>query len=143
MTRARFSMLAVLLLLPACGGGGDRGNGAPTAGFDLIAPEETVRFTGTEPFWGGSIEGKTAHYSTAENVEGTDFPVTRFAGNHGLGFSGTIDGMAWDMTVTPGTCSDGMSDRTYPFTVTLMIGADRREGCAWTESRPHSDPRRP
>ncbi len=33
------------------------------------------------------------------------------------------------MTVTPLACSDGMSDRSYPFTVTLKLGEDLRNGC--------------
>ena len=61
----------------------------------------------------------------------------------GLGFSGTLDGAAFDMTVTPGACSDGMSDRTYPYTVTLKIGDDTREGCAWTDAQPFEGPEAP
>ena len=47
------------------------------------------------------------------------------------------------MTVTPGACSDGMSDRTYPYTVTLKIGDDTREGCAWTDAQPFEGPEAP
>ena len=47
---------------------------------------------------------------------------SRFAGRGGLSYSGTIDGRSFDMAVTPAECSDGMSDRTYPFVVTLRIG---------------------
>ena len=48
-------------------------------------------------------------------------------------YSGALNGNAFDMTVTPGQCSDGMSDRTYPFTVTLKIADETRGGCAWTD----------
>jgi len=36
-----------------------------------------------------------------------------------------------------------MSDRTYPFTATLKIGDDTRNGCAWTEREPFSGPQHP
>ena len=47
-----------------------------------------------------------------------------------------LDGARFDMTVTPGECSDGMSDRTYPYTVTLAIGQQTRLGCGWTDAEP-------
>ena len=40
-------------------------------------------------------------------------------------------------------CSDGMSDRSYPFTVTLMVMGEQREGCAWTDKQPFSGPQHP
>ena len=82
-------------------------------------------------------------YSTPENQEGETIAVRRFAGNNGLGFSGMFDGAPFDMTITPGACSDGMSDRTYPFTVTLKLGEEQRNGCAWTERTPFTGPANP
>ena len=129
---------AACLVLAACQGAGSSEPGTgPTQAFDAIAPGETVRFTGTEPFWGGEVAGDRLRYSTPENIDGEVLQVARFAGNNGLGYSGRLDGKPFDMTVTPGTCSDGMSDRRYPFTVTLRIGEERREGCAWTEAKPY------
>ena len=34
------------------------------------------------------------------------------------------------LTITPGKCSDGMSDRTYAFTAALTIGDHAMHGCA-------------
>ena len=113
------------------------------AAFAAIAYEETIRFTGTEPFWGGTVIGDKLIYSTPENQAGDTITVRRFAGNNGLGFSGTLSNASFDMTVTPGSCSDGMSDRTYPFTVTLKLGEEQRNGCAWTERTPFSGPANP
>lgn len=117
--------------------------GSENTGYDGIAASETVHFTGTEPFWGGEIAGGNVLYSTPENIDGTSFPVERFAGNNGIAFSGTMDGTKFDLTVTPGECSDGMSDRTYPFTATLVIGAEQRNGCAWTDRQGFSGPQSP
>lgn len=40
---------------------GDAGETAPFAG---IAPEDVVRFTGTEPFWGGDVTGDRLTWTT-------------------------------------------------------------------------------
>lgn len=133
-----------LLSLAACNSGADGGDGtahlpgdsASTRPFAEIAPGETLRFTGTEPFWGGSVTGTSLTYSTPENQDGTTIPVERFAGRNGMSFSGKLDGRDFIMAVTPGACSDGMSDRTYPFTVMLRLARETRNGCAWSDAHP-------
>ena len=119
------------------------GDTSETAPFSGIAADEALRFTGTEPFWGGEASGGTLTYSTPDDQDGTTIAVERFAGRGGISFSGTLAGAAFEMTVTPLACSDGMSDRTYPFTVTLEIGEDRRNGCAWSERHPFEGPEHP
>jgi uncharacterized membrane protein len=116
---------------------------ASTEVYDGIGPDETLRFTGTEPFWGGEVTGRTLRYSTPEDQDGTDIAVERFAGRGGLSFSGELNGAPFEMMVTPLECSDGMSDRTYPFTVTLEIGEETRNGCGWTEAKPFDGPEHP
>lgn len=141
---SRCAITASLTLLAACGSAPDSAvEGLASETFDAIAPGEVVNYTGTEPFWGGAAGGGMATYSTPENPDGSEFPVTRFAGNNGLGISGELDGAAFDLTITPGECSDAMSDRVYPYTATLLIGSDQRQGCAWTESQPFSGPEMP
>lgn len=104
--------------------------------FDGISAEETIRLTGTEPFWGGEVAGGTLLYTTPEAPAGVAVAVRRFAGLNGLAFSGAFDGQAMDLLVTPGACSDGMSDREYPYVATLRIGNEQRTGCAWTAREP-------
>ena len=141
---ARLSLLAGLALLSACQG--ERGRTAdgqgvregPGPSFSGIAPDETLRFTGTEPFWGGEAKGSELTYTTPENPAGSRVEVSRFAGNNGLSLSGRLGGQGFDMAVTEAPCSDGMSDRTYPFTVSLQLGGETRAGCAWTDRRPFS-----
>jgi len=137
----RAVMLALVATLAACqsSGEGER----TTDPYAAIGVDETIRFTGTEPFWGGEVSGERLLYSTIENPAGTALAVERFAGNSGLGFSGMLGGRRFDMTVTEGECSDGMSDRVYPLTVTLQVGDEQRQGCAWTEARPFSGPANP
>jgi uncharacterized membrane protein len=129
--------------LAACqSGSGEPGSG-PTDAFDGISEGETIRLTGTEPFWGGEIAQGEARYTTPDIPDGIRFPVQRFAGNNGLAFTGTMDGTSFDLTVTPGECSDGMSDRTYPYTATLLIGGEQRTGCAYTDAQPFTGPENP
>jgi len=45
--------------------------------------------------------------------------------------------------VTPGACSDGMSDRSYPYTVTLQVRGEQRQGCAWTARTSYTGPENP
>jgi uncharacterized membrane protein len=139
MIPIRYPTLASALLLAACSAEpGDTPGSLQGETFDAIADGEVVHYTGTEPFWGGAAGGGMATFSTPDNPQGSEFAVRRFAGNNGLGISGEVDGSAFDLTVTPGECSDGMSDRTYPYTATLLLGSEQRLGCAWTDSQPYS-----
>jgi uncharacterized membrane protein len=152
--RALFFAAASALVLGGCGernesariaqqGGGTPADSAADAAYDGIREDETLRFTGTEPFWGGEVTGGRLTYSTLENQDGTTIEVERFAGLGGIAFSGRLEREAFDMTVTPLPCSDGMSDRTYPFTVTLKIGDDTRNGCGWTQRQTFEGPENP
>lgn len=131
--------LPLVLLLAACSQ--PTGEiGRDTQPFDGIAAEATISALGTEPFWGIAIapdgEGYSATYSSPDNLDGTRFPVDRFAGNNGVSFSGAMDGEAVSAAITPGECSDGMSDRTYPYSVTVSLGDTTLFGCAFTSDEP-------
>lgn len=124
------------LLLAACGGGdpaGVPGDANDRQPFSQVPDGATIRFTGTEPFWGGRVAGGMLTWSTPENVDGVEIQVIRFAGRGGLSFSGELAGESFDLAITPGSCSDGMSDRGYNYVATASIGGSVREGCAWIE----------
>jgi len=110
--------------------------------FDGIAATASIATLGTEPFWGIDIEpiddGFQARYTSPENLDGSLFSVTRFAGNNGLGFSGDLNGEAVQIALTPGQCSDAMSDRSYPYTATVTIGERTLLGCGYTSDEPFS-----
>ena len=134
-----YVLLFANLGLLACQAGPQDAENAPGTspdGFTGIAADEIIYFGGTEPFWGGEVQGNRLNYTTPENPDGTAITVERFTGQGGLGFSGTLAGQTFDMTVTPGECGDGMSDRAYPYTVTLMLDGGQRNGCAHTDDQP-------
>lgn len=143
MTTARLPALALLIGVAACTPAQTDGIDPEGKAFDAVAPEEAVTLTGTEPFWNVAITGETARYSNPEHPEGFAFPVTRFAGNGGLGFSGTLFEEPFIATLTPGECSDGMSDRRFPFVATIALGGTTLQGCGYTDRQKFTGPPAP
>ena len=91
-----------------------------------------LRAVGTEPFWGARIEGRCVTYSHPDDQAGTRV-WTRYApGPAGGGtWSGALGGRRFVLATRPAPgCSDGMSDRRYPIAVELLVGGERRSGCA-------------
>lgn len=132
----RSAAVLLLLALPGCGAeSGDLPGGDSRQPYAGIAEGERLRFTGTEPFWGGHVAGGTLVYSTPENQEGTAIAVERFAGRGGVSWTGTLDDAPFVLAASEQPCSDGMSDRTYPFTLTLEVRGETRAGCGWTRAR--------
>ncbi|WP_336987198.1 hypothetical protein [Altererythrobacter aquiaggeris] len=133
--------LIAALLLTACQAADTP---EPVEAGSRIALDETITLTGTEPFWGGEVTARTFTYFTPEDIEGTDYAATRMEGLGGLSWSGEMPGGPFTLTVSEMECSDGMSDRTYPFTATLWLSAqDIRNGCAYSASRPFTGDRAP
>ena len=156
----------IVLAATACHRHGATNNETADSGVAALAQaggSEAVRLIGTRPSWGGTVVHGAFTYITpaSETGEATDpgdtgatggtggtaastrasgagrpIPVARFSGTDGISFSGSIDGRPVVLAVSVAPCADGMSDRTYPLTATLMIGGETRLGCAWTASRP-------
>jgi uncharacterized membrane protein len=103
---------------------------AGTVAADTLALPARLRATGTEPFWGVDIDGTALTYSTPDFPAGTKITVTRRAGPDFVEFAGTLDGKPLTLRIVAGPCSDGMSDRVYPYAVTREIGPDIERGCA-------------
>lgn len=132
----RLPVLALLLLVAACTPARTDGIDPEGKAFDAVAPDEAVTLLGTEPFWNLRIAGGEGVWTTPESPSGTRFALSLFAGNGGLGFTGTLDGKPLTATLTPGQCSDGMSDRTFPFVATIALDGETLQGCGYTDSQP-------
>ncbi|MFN3726272.1 MAG: hypothetical protein ACK4SZ_08205 [Allosphingosinicella sp.] len=93
-----------------------------------VAP---LRAVGTEPFWGARIEGRCVTYSHPDDQSGTRVWTRYTPTATGGTWSGALGGRRFELTTraAPG-CSDGMSDRRYPIAVDLLVGGERRRGCA-------------
>lgn len=129
--------LSAVLLLASCASEGDDRADTPER-YGAIAADETLTLVGAEPFWTMVIEGESLIYSTPEDADGGTITVSRFAGNNGLGFNGEWQGEPLQIAVTPGVCSDGMSDREFPYTATIILGDATLFGCGYTGDEPTS-----
>lgn len=103
----------------------------------LVDPEPAFptnfRAIGTEPFWAVHVNDDRLRYMTPENQQGEqadlvreqapleETAITAELGERDLILTGRIE-----------ECSDGMSDRVYPYTVTLRLGDQTMQGCART-----------
>lgn len=121
-------MTAALALMLSLGlaGCGDR----PAATTPVSPVPARLHALGTEPFWSLRIDGTSLAYTTPEDSRGQHATVTRRDIPGGAAFSGRLGDAAIRVEVTKRECSDGMSDRTYPFAVALVLGAEQRTGCA-------------
>ena len=88
------------------------------------------RLIGTEPFWGGTAKGGRILYSTPENQAGEPVAATVATGASRQTWRGTLSGRPFVLTLTPGPCSDGMSDNVHALTATLEVRGETRHGCA-------------
>lgn len=136
-------VLAALMAFSACSPAKTDGIDPEGKAFDAVAPQDVVTLVGTEPFWSLTVEGETGNWATPDNQPGTRFALTRFAGNGGMGFTGALGDKPLTATLTPGTCSDGMSDRRFPFVATIALGGETFEGCGYTDSQPFTGPAAP
>jgi len=93
-----------------------------------VAP---VRALGTEPFWNARIEGRCVTYSHPEDQKGTRVWTEFTPGPGGGTWSGNLGGKPFRLTTqVRKDCSDGMSDTLYPLAAELVVGGERRTGCA-------------
>ncbi len=138
--------IAGLLVLAGCHSGSDQAarlpGGEATTPWAGVGAAETLHFTGTEPFWGGEASNGSLTWKTPEDQSGATIKVSRFAGRNGMGLSGTLAGQPFEMAVSEAQCSDGMSDRSYPLTVTVSAGGKTLRGCGWSDKHPTTEPPR-
>ena len=124
-----------LLLLAGCRAG-DKGDPVARAAAPAIGPHEVLNVAGTEPFWSGEIVGTTMTWHSTGRPAGARIAVIRFAGRNGVGFSGTLEAQPFELAASQAPCTDGMSQRMYPFAVTVQLGGKVLRGCGWTQAHP-------
>jgi uncharacterized membrane protein len=103
------------------------------------APESTpspgafpAKFTGlgTEPFWSIAVDGTSLVSSSLNDPAERRATVTRVERGGVLLLAGSLDGKPLAVTVRQQPCSDGMSDRRYPYALEVKIGEQTLTGCA-------------
>jgi uncharacterized membrane protein len=96
-----------------------------------LIPPNLIKAVGTEPFWAARIDGRCVTYMTPDDQKGTRI-WTQFRGSQEQGvWTGFFANQRFVLRTRPEPgCSDGMSDRRYPSSVTLMVAGEQRTGCA-------------
>lgn len=128
MPRALSLIALGTLALAGCGPAGDLSSAGPPAASSAIPRD--FHALGTEPFWGMTVTGQEVRYATPEITESLGSDVVRGGGAMQQSLSGRLGEVPFALTVRAGRCSDGMSDRVYPFTAYLRIGDRDVKGCA-------------
>lgn len=139
------SAVLLVLALAACAPLGPSLNPSPPSRGPGPAPERApfelpLRLVGTEPFWGARIDGRTVELSGVDRPTVTARVVTaKFFENAGAYAAEAGSGpslLAMSVSFDREPCSDGMSDRTYPWRATVIIAREpngaleRLHGCA-------------
>ncbi|PHY19151.1 COG3650 family protein [Caulobacter sp. BP25] len=132
------ALATVVLLISACGQSpmGSTDHAAPPADAPaLVEPDYSGDFDalGTEPFWSVKIHANRLTLSRPGHPDQAATDATlKTEGQDGV-FDARIDGRRLILRLTPGDCSDGMSDRRYDYLAEVRIDDEILKGCA---SRP-------
>lgn len=136
----RTAALSILLLaLAACGEApmGSSEDSAPPADAPASAraPDYAGDFdvVGTEPFWAVKIRAASVVLTRPDSPEVSNAnPGVRIDGQQGVWDSSGVveDKGRLVVRVTPGVCTDGMSDRVYRFYAEVWIDGETLKGCA-------------
>ena len=98
-----------------------------SAGPDYAGDFDAV---GTEPFWTVKIRADGLALTRPDHPEITNpNPGVRPEGEQGV-WESTSDGGRLRVRLTPGACSDGMSDRAYGYFAQVSIDGEALKGCA-------------
>lgn len=126
-----FALFLLALVLSAC-------NPAlqPTSsgrGVSSTAPAR-YRCTGTEPFWSIDISSEGIVFQSPESSPVT-YPYRAAQNNAGsIEFNTSLntntESSTLKVVLTPGNCSDGMSDIQYPYSAEVVRDGQRLRGCA-------------
>jgi len=142
MTMARHNIAAILLAaLCGCGSPSPEITDAaatPSASEAVDEREEagggfplSFRALGTEPFWAIHVSDGRLRYMTPDDPQGQVLEYSREqTSRDAIALRATLNEKELLLSGRIGECSDGMSDRSYPFTISLRIGDEMRHGCA-------------
>ena len=98
-------------------------------GQENADPLQIFRAFGTEPFWNVNVEGDTLTFTAPDDQAGLAMQGTRRTRGDTLELSGTHGGKPFVLEVSPGECSDGMSDNVYALSARFRFGDMDYAGC--------------
>ena len=127
-------LIAAALMLAACGAPmGSSEEAPPPADAPVtVGPDYSGDFDalGTEPFWAVKVRAESVTLTRPDQPEVTTAnPGVRADGEQGV-WDGTAGEQRLVLRLTPGECSDGMSDRRYGYAAEVWIDGETLRGCA-------------
>lgn len=134
--RAPIAMLPIVVLLAAaCSRPVAPAPAAPAAPATTTATpaagtEAAWHAFGNEPFWSVEARGGTLVFMTPDNQAGVTLQGRRVPSLLGTVILGQGEGGEFHLGITPGECSDGMSDRTHAYAATFIYRGQTYKGCA-------------
>ena len=95
-----------------------------------------IRALGTEPFWAFDIDSASLRFTTPDNQEGIHFPpVAQTVDADTMVWAGATERAAFVVRIWREQCSDGMSDRVYPYAARVRVDTTTYRGCADARAR--------
>jgi uncharacterized membrane protein len=95
-----------------------------------VASEAAWHAFGNEPFWSVEARGGTLVFTTPEDQAGVTLQGRRVPSLVGTVITGRGEAGEFHLGITPGNCSDGMSDRTHAYNATFSYLGQDYKGCA-------------
>ncbi len=132
------SFLALFLLIIACNNSAkkkeDLNDTAKTPEQmpeKIILPDTLFTGFGTEPFWSVYVVADSKivfHPADGPDVEVPYVPVA-ITDSISSGYNSATGGTSIELKMIKKDCSDGMSETTHPYQVTLVVNKKRYHGC--------------
>jgi uncharacterized membrane protein len=118
--------------------GADSGSTSVTTAADPETPSAGPwRLIGTEPFWALDIDSTGLRFKTPDDTMGIHWPpLTPVVRSDTLRWLGETERAAVEVRIWPGRCSDGMSDRVWPYEAAVRVERTNYRGCAESRARP-------
>lgn len=98
---------------------------------------QDINALGTEPFWAVEVRDATLKLTRPDAAD----VVVPNPGPTVDGAKAVWPGKGLVLTLTEGQCSDGMSDRTYPWYAEVTTASETMKGCATTPKALAEQPR--
>jgi uncharacterized membrane protein len=108
------------------------GTPGPAPGPALLDPAFAVDLDarGTEPFWAVEIRAGTLTLKRPDQADVTVEHAGATSVNGAAAWASGSGAAGMKVTLRKAACSDGMSDRAYPMTAEVSLGAETLKGCA-------------
>lgn len=137
MSCRRVIAFAFIVLSAGCSAESSRQAGdssSPAAPLDsavVAIMAEPLRALGTEPFWALDVDTSGLRFITPDDTSGVRFPpIAATVVADTVVWSGQTEHAAIELRVWTEKCSDGMSDREYPYASRVTIAGTTYRGCA-------------